>query len=502
MLHMLIADDEAEEREGVLFLLQKYQWNIDAAQAPNGKAALEYLKNHPVDILFTDVRMPFMDGLALAKEALIVQPKLRVILFSGFSEFEYVKTAISLGVSEYILKPVNVEEFCRVIQRVSAEILASRSEEERNKRRWAYARMHLLYSLVNGTPLKALSEEAGALFDLSFLDQYNRLMLLECSRNFFESAGSALAEILKQRIPLEFDYLNLNACQSLLLFPASAGKRDWDALAADLHQFIWNRYQIHCCFAVSGNFSGGLHLSEVLEALEQQMEDRFFFPDTYVFSETTLCRTKAASPRTDGMLLDAVETALRERDPEAMRQNIRILCERYAGKTQLSHLHVKFVFSNLLQEISLYWSHLSEEALNEKIERIYRSSNYHEVADILYESLETQPQVHFSPHGYVETVKRYISAHYGQELNLESLAEVVYLTPRYLSSIFKRETGCGLNKYIKAFRMEKAKALLATTHMKVVAVCSAVGYTNVSYFIQSFREYFGSSPEKFRQKEE
>ena len=97
MIHMLVVDDEAEEREGILFLLHKYGFNMETGQAPNGKAALDYLKNRAVDILFTDVRMPFMDGLTLAKEALLLQPNIRVILFSGFSEFEYAKTAISFS---------------------------------------------------------------------------------------------------------------------------------------------------------------------------------------------------------------------------------------------------------------------------------------------------------------------------------------------------------------------------------------------------------------------
>lgn len=72
------------------------------------------------------------------------------------------------------------------MQRVSAEILSRRSEEERNNRRIAYAREHLLYSLVNGTPLETLTAEAGALFDLGFLNQYTNMVLLEFNRNFFD----------------------------------------------------------------------------------------------------------------------------------------------------------------------------------------------------------------------------------------------------------------------------------------------------------------------------
>ena len=79
------------------------------------------------------------------------------------------------------------------------------------------------------------------------------------------------------------------------------------------------------------------------------------------------------------------------------------------------------------------------------------------------------------------------------------LAEKVCLTPSYVSYIFKKETGCNLNKFIKAYRMNKAKELLKCTQMKIVDICEVVGYTNVSYFCQNFKDSFGLSPEKFRQ---
>ena len=74
MIHMLVVDDEAEEREGILFLLHKYGFNMETGQAPNGKAALDYLKNRAVDILFTDVRMPFMMGSLSLKKRCCYNP--------------------------------------------------------------------------------------------------------------------------------------------------------------------------------------------------------------------------------------------------------------------------------------------------------------------------------------------------------------------------------------------------------------------------------------------
>ena len=98
----------------------------------------------------------------------------------------------------------------------------------------------------------------------------------------------------------------------------------------------------------------------------------------------------------------------------------------------------------------------------------------------------------------VATVKKYIYQHYDEDLNLEMLAEKVYLSSGYLSFIFKKETGMNLNRFIRVFRMEKAKELLCNTNMKVAQISEKVGFANVSYFCRSFREYYGSSPESYR----
>ena len=81
----------------------------------------------------------------------------------------------------------------------------------------------------------------------------------------------------------------------------------------------------------------------------------------------------------------------------------------------------------------------------------------------------------------MEAVKRYIAAHYGDEMSVERLSELVYMAPSYLSSVFKKETGQNLNRFIKSVRMEKAKDLLEQTMMKIVDISTACGYPNVSY---------------------
>ena len=101
-------------------------------------------------------------------------------------------------------------------------------------------------------------------------------------------------------------------------------------------------------------------------------------------------------------------------------------------------------------------------------------------------------------HREIEVIKQYIYDNFDKDLSVNDLADKVYMAPSYLSFVFKNETGQNLSKFIKAYRMEKAKEMLETTHKKVVTVSNEVGYENVSYFCQSFREYFGVSPQKFR----
>ena len=114
---------------------------------------------------------------------------------------------------------------------------------------------------------------------------------------------------------------------------------------------------------------------------------------------------------------------------------------------------------------------------------------------VLEEVFAVNPQM---MHREIETVKEYIYMNYDKELSVDMLAEQVYLAPSYLSHIFKKETGQNLSKFIKSLRMEKAREMLTKSHLKIINISCAVGYPNVSYFCQSFREYFGVSPQKFR----
>lgn len=119
MVKLLLVDDEYTEREGILYLLRKFEMELDVHEEPNGADALAYLQRvRDVNIIMTDIEMPYMNGIEFLEAASRMFPEIKSIIFSAYGEFEYARAAIECNVSGYILKPVKVEEFRRVMRKV------------------------------------------------------------------------------------------------------------------------------------------------------------------------------------------------------------------------------------------------------------------------------------------------------------------------------------------------------------------------------------------------
>lgn len=204
----------------------------------------------------------------------------------------------------------------------------------------------------------------------------------------------------------------------------------------------------------------------------------------------------------DSQLMQMISEDISRKDMDQLWKHFDCLKEKYSHNTQFSAMYIKFVFSNVIQALFQENQFADEHRLEKEIDRLYSCGNIMEILEVTEENireyekfLERSMQ---ESRNEVAAVKNYIYQHYGEDLNLEMLAEKVYLSSGYLSFIFKKETGMNLNRFIKVFRMEKAKELLCGTNMKVAQVSEKVGFANVSYFCRSFREYYGSSPESYR----
>ena len=197
---------------------------------------------------------------------------------------------------------------------------------------------------------------------------------------------------------------------------------------------------------------------------------------------------------------------IKMKDTLNLRAHFDRFCDKYSNKTKFSQVYIKFLFSNLLKDFYEKIPNADENLLNEEIDVLYRATIFDTVNEIVLNNVKrledafgANPQM---VHREIEIVKQYIYEHYNEDITVDSLAEKVYMAPSYLSSVFKKETGQNLSKFIKSYRMEQAKELLENTMLKIVDIANKCGYQNVSYFCSSFRDCYGVSPQKFRENGE
>lgn len=499
MMNILIADDEKIEREGIRYLLSLEKGERRIFEAANGKQAMQILRTENIDMILTDIKMPVMDGLELARRAKELFPEIRIVIFSGYNDFTFAQEAIRYGVTDYILKPVDPDNFHEIIEKAEKNIRERQAEENREIRRQNFLQQYFLQNyLYSGK--KEILEKAGEFVDLDKWNRWHCAILIETDTAFFDTAEENFPGELQKELRRVFFYLNLNERQSLLLFQDVYC--DYLLVANHLYTFLKRNYMVRIYLAVSRKFDGCECLPEILGQLEQQMEEKFYHPEKHIFSCEEEELKMVAGEVQDSQLMQMISEDISRKDTEQLWKHFECLKEKYSSNTQFSAMYIKFVFSNVIQELFQENQFADEHRLEQEIDRLYSCGNIMDILKVTEDNIREYEKFlersMSESRNEVAAVKNYIYQHYGEDLNLEMLAEKVYLSSGYLSFIFKKETGMNLNRFIKVFRMEKAGEFLRDTNMKVAQISEKVGFANVSYFCRSFREYYGCSPESYR----
>ena len=504
MYRILVVDDEKIERNGIKFLLGQMDVSLTVLEAANGKQALEVLEKEPVDILLTDIKMPFIDGMELIESVHGKYPEMLKIIFSGFGDFEYAKTAIKYGVQDYILKPVEPEEFKATLTKVFNAIKEQEANKQYRDMSQAFFEDHILYSLVNGGSSQELLKRHGNVLDMGAVCDYRQMILLEYDMDFFGKKDENLFDVLTGILGKEIRYLNLNPQQSVVFLKKEL-KETGRSVCEELYSSLYTTYHYVCHIVLSDVCESMESYGSAMEAMEGVMENKFFQTESHVFLVEEN-KASFAVQMDDDILFKQMKQDIKMKDIAALKNHFGWVCEKYKDKTEYSQVYVKFIFSNLLKDFYDSLPESSRGSLDREIDQLYRSTDFGSVKAIideniarLEETFAVNPQM---SHREIEAVKQYIYDHYKEELSIDILARLVYMAPSYLSAVFKKETGQNLSKFIKEYRMEKARDMLENTHMKIVNISESVGYPNVSYFCQSFREFYGVSPQKFRNQGE
>ncbi len=530
MLKVFLAEDEFVVREGI-------KNNIDwsgrgyefCGEAGDGELAYSMICSQRPDIVITDIKMPFMDGLSLSRMIKAEFPTIEIILLTGYEEFEYAKEAIRIGISSYLSKPISGENLLKEVDAVAEKIRErNRKEEIRNryledmKERDEIYKREFFEDLITGRrDLPYILKRAKELnLDISAL-RYNIVLFKlwsagrgsdEYSRSVVR-AGEEIASIAGRYGALVFD---LDMAGGALLFKGDSGetinKNVEDCireLRSCLLGFPHVRYfggigqivdrisDLPQSFAWAGRAFAHMYLSSDDDFLEGSEEGLASDKEDVILSEI--------DPRhIDRRLIK--EFLRRGEESESgpfLDEFIKGLGKNAMRSTMLRQYVAMDIYFSVCEFVESELS-LSREDLSGKIPAAEiladekRTRAYLE--DILRSAVLLRKQNSQGRYrDVVSEVISYIEEHYSdEELSLNTLAAHVNFSPNHLSAVFRQQTGNTFIKYLTDYRLDKAKELLLSTSKKSNEIGAMVGYKDPHYFSYLFKKALGMTTTQYR----
>lgn len=525
MIRVMIVDDEPIIRTG---LEKVIDWTAlgccVAAVAENGAAAIRLIESSSPQIIVSDIKMPKMDGLELAKRLHELRYDCKIILITGYKEFEYAQKAVRYGVREYVLKPVDHEKLMESIQKLVFEIQAEEAisrEQEQLRERVKLSEpllrdkflSDLLFRSVEGLiNLHEKLEYFGIelkCFRLAVVavENYDTI-----TRNWTENDRLVLPYMIQEHIECLASERNLNVIiftrdYSVYCFVDCAGDAENDD-STEFFGVLAEEIRGKCHFVVS------VGLSNVYDAAENVYRAR---------REAEMC---AAQGRTlgEGSIVCASDLEGGRRD-DFDRENIQLWTDALQNGVEMDDALEKLLTELRKPEdtpsaraavaeilMSSMCTFLSQNGKSEKAKRIYdgvmaeisRADALADYLRILEEScrkmIDLTRMHNVSRNGrIIDRAKEYMRENSDRDISLEDVAAHVFLSKWYFSKLFKRETGENFNECMNALRIERAKQLMSEEPMlKTYEIAERLGFPNVRYFSQLFKNITGMTPSEYR----
>lgn len=507
MFRILIVDDERRERDGIERLIHKFQYPLEVVQAQNGEDALALFEEMEIDILLTDIKMPFMTGIELIEQVRKRGYTPFCIIFSAYGEFEYAQNAISLGVIQYLLKPILLDDFKTLFTKVCklCEEKQKRKEEQENELRETTNRKTIesFKSFLLYLESDANSEEDSDALEKFFAETKYRMVMLSSYSFLFSIQWRELENDLKKIIGTESLIINMNDMQILLLIPVRGDESDKyiKSCCEKIIKLSQENYQFDVFMVASPICDTLAVMKNEYEKIHEIMDYQFFMTESsYIFYDKDYFSKKQSD-----MLpayFNKILTCTKLKDYKGVIAEFENAFQYIDQNVGFSSIYIKYSFTDILKKMCDILK--CEKNLLEVVEKIYEAKNLEGMKYIIIqfiELLQENDKKEEKDNRLVFLAKKLVSERYQDvSLGVSTIADELHVTLAYLSTLFKMETGQTLVKYITYYRMEQAKYLLESSNMKVADIAEKVGYLNTSYFISLFKNREGCSPQQYREK--
>ena len=531
MYKVLLVDDEALIREAISENIRWEEMGFELlGSCENGREAMKVIKETPPDLLLTDICMPYVDGIELARYVHENYPDTKTVIISGYDEFEYAKQAVRYQVMEYILKPVTPAELTEVLQKARESLDEKYSRSRTLKKlKGAYLsnrpllRGRFLNSLLRGNERLDSLEEKMEELDISlpgcfyntaivegddlspFLSQYSDVRdelalfsIYNITQELVEQTGAGVAfQGMDER--------------TILIFSGDSkeelAKRMEDILA-EVQQTVQKLLLIETTVGVGEAVLGLGLLNQSFEKAKSAMELKFLMGGNQILHSEPLDARAGTLFIDVPKWADRVVLAVKAGNEAEIEQIVREFAQEIRNLYIRRNRSIMYVQNLLLTVVNTVT--LTEEKENqivqEEKELMNRIYSYEHLTDMATDVIDLFCRIsgllneQRDSYGKKQALLalEYIEKNYmNSDINLNSVCNYLAMSTSYFSTLFKSYTGETFIEALTKKRMEKAKALLENTSMKAYEVAGEVGFGDPHYFSIAFKKATGKTPTEY-----
>ncbi len=493
MHRILIVDDEEMIRMGIKNSMPWEELDIsEVYTAASATEGLRIIGEYKPDILLTDIYMSSMNGIELIELAKKISPMIKTVVLTGFNSFDYARDCLRLKVDEFLLKPVDESELFEAIENVKNDI------SDKNE---------LLSDLNGRLRLEKIMQDAiqgHADTKESFLEFFSdkkiiafRLVIFP-SGTAVESGNYSFNMTMIHSICVEsFDrngygvtFCDKDGSVCALLFSNKAHEDTRQDINLVL-ELLENNFELSPDIIISPQFIEINDIHKVYLTLKNELNikrEKGSHKKQNSEDITALRKLLSSSVGDSELLLKTFDSfAERLTGAEFSDSTVRRLCFETACDIYFSYL--KFVGEQDGESLNLFASsiiNIPKDELFEVTRNFIMNLHEKETAD---------------NHRLIEDAKRYIREHLCDNLTVKGIAANLFISPNYLSRLFKQVCNEGCNEYIVRKRMEQAKLLLLTTNLKTYQIAQMVGFNDNNYFSITFKKHTGISPSQYKNRQ-
>ncbi len=517
MYNLIIVDDETLIRNSLVRTVDWESLGVHMAAALNdGEEAVRYMKEHPVDLVLSDIRMPFMDGIELLNYISVNYPSTRVILLTGYAEFDYVKQAMRSRVFDYLLKPLKQEELeetvLRCLESIKEENRIQKLVVQKSRENRQECLRRCLLGVGSGEEKEDLFAGADGyglivlIYDFSEQLSGQERACMDQVEQFL--AGNVMTRQMElEKLQLIFVRMQPNK-QCVMLLPEETDQpvsvMPVRRLAAMLHEYLMKNGgpTVTICYkACAGRDKTAQYYQEMLQTLDRR----------HILGNNRILESSGEMKEEEDISVitypsEEILDHIRYGQAELVEEDIRKIYDSILDGTVYASLTAA---RNLSIELAITIFRLQQSGSEQVsflffLSELQRLKTVEELRDKILELALTmarenvgkfqRPQVVLA-----EEALECIRQNYGNpDLGLEMISDRLGVSATYLSVVLKKVTGSNFSVHLLGERMNRAKELLREDH-KLQEVAEMVGYSSSQYFSVCFKKYTGMTPSQFRE---